>query len=752
MNKKYKVFGLLLSLAMLSGCNMFIPNNDPKDPNKNNEVETSVTSVYLNRSILSLSINTTYQLTANVLPSTALNKNVTWSSSDSSVASVDVNGLISTLKQGTTTITVTSEDGNHIATCNVTVNALSENDNQDVGNIEVKEDDINNDFSITCSDSSTISIADGVYTLSPVEEMVYTLSGKLTGQIVIDASVKVELDLNGVSIECSNNSPIYVINSDDVEIKSGKDTTNYIYDNRETYTEDVDTQGKGAIYSAGGDLKFTGKGTTQIVGNYYNGIHTKDDFSLKNSKLKITAVNHGIKANDGITIESGTLDIDCGGDGMHTENTGLSNKGKQKGNVDISGGSILINSVGDGIYGAYNVNISGECDIEIKTDRYSSYSGTTVTTNDVAWYLKVPSSLNSSSYRYSAYVNNTWVDFTYKTTQSGGRSTYYIYETERDTTASSFTLYRFSSNQENSLTSYNAKSDAKAFSSYYDTLTVSSITSGKINAGSWTTYSTTYYNYGPGGMGPGGMSEGNDDKSEHSAKGIKADNEIHINGGVIAITAYDDGIHTNCDDVQFDNELYPTGDLYITDGSITISASDDGIHSDTNLYISGGLIKINESYEGIEGNTINISGGDITVIASDDGLNACDGKVNPAINISGGRVDETVNPSGDTDGIDSNGTYTQTGGIVIARGPNSSMAAALDSDGAVKLTGGTLIIIGSIEKTPSTTNMTKTTNLSGYSKGDHTINIGEVSISYTNNYTYAKVIVYSELGTASIAK
>ena len=112
--------------------------------------------------------------------------------------------------------------------------------------------------------------------------------------------------------------------------------------------------------------------------------------------------------------------------------------------------------------------------------------------------------------------------------------------------------------------------------------------------------------------------------------------------------------------------------------------------------------------------------------------------------------DDAVSPNGDTDGIDSNGSYTQSGGIVIARGPNSSMAAALDTDGAVSVSGGTLIVLGSIEKTPSLTNMPTTTGLSGHSIGDHTIAFGEELVSYNNKYSYAKTTVYSSLGKGVI--
>ena len=64
----------------------------------------------------------TEQLTATVMPENAVNKNVTWSSSDESVAAVDASGKVTAKKNGTVTITVTTEDGQHKETCIIVVN------------------------------------------------------------------------------------------------------------------------------------------------------------------------------------------------------------------------------------------------------------------------------------------------------------------------------------------------------------------------------------------------------------------------------------------------------------------------------------------------------------------------------------------------------------------------------------------------------------------------------------------------------
>lgn len=75
----------------------------------------------------------TVQLIATVTPDNAVNKKLTWTTSDSSVATVDENGLVTAVANGTAIITVTTEDGETTATSTITVNIPSD-DNSNKGN------------------------------------------------------------------------------------------------------------------------------------------------------------------------------------------------------------------------------------------------------------------------------------------------------------------------------------------------------------------------------------------------------------------------------------------------------------------------------------------------------------------------------------------------------------------------------------------------------------------------------------------
>lgn len=81
-----------------------------------------VTGVTLDKTSYEMTEGDEFTLTATVKPDNATNKNVTWSSSNTSVATVS-NGKVTALKAGTATITVKTEDGGKTATCEVTVNA-----------------------------------------------------------------------------------------------------------------------------------------------------------------------------------------------------------------------------------------------------------------------------------------------------------------------------------------------------------------------------------------------------------------------------------------------------------------------------------------------------------------------------------------------------------------------------------------------------------------------------------------------------
>ena len=110
-------------------------------------VEQPVTNIWLNKNNVTMEALETYQLTVEVYPDNASNRDVEWSSSDSDIASVDQTGKVTSHKKGTATITVKSKDGsNKSQTCKVTVS------NTAYVVTSVEELESSHNYMVNCSD------------------------------------------------------------------------------------------------------------------------------------------------------------------------------------------------------------------------------------------------------------------------------------------------------------------------------------------------------------------------------------------------------------------------------------------------------------------------------------------------------------------------------------------------------------------------------------------------------------------------
>ena len=95
--------------------------------NVTGDVIYKVTGVSLSPDTLTLDVGESETLTAAITPNNATNQNVTWSSDNQNVATVDANGEVTAVAQGSATITAAAADGSgKSATCAVTVTAPPE--------------------------------------------------------------------------------------------------------------------------------------------------------------------------------------------------------------------------------------------------------------------------------------------------------------------------------------------------------------------------------------------------------------------------------------------------------------------------------------------------------------------------------------------------------------------------------------------------------------------------------------------------
>ncbi len=494
------------------------------------------------------------------------------------------------------------------------------------------------DESITAAEATgefSMTTADGDFTqdgskYTVTKAGVYTLSGALDGQIIVAAGkdAVVELELAGVTITCSEDSPIRIFSADKVEISAKNRTENIIRDARPKKTGDESDQGAGAI-SAKTDIKIKGAGVLVIEGGFNNGIHTTKDLTIQKLALKVTAVNNAIRGGDSVKIESGiVVAISTEGDGVKTKSTDMAKSGKMRGDITLSGGTLEIWAAGDGIQAAHDfIMNSGEGlvpEATIFTGAYSTYTADTATTES-----------------YKGVKTENAIEI------SAGR------------------------------------------------IIISSFDDG-LHANSGTAFEG-------GGTGVG---------------------NVTISGGTVVTTVYS-----------------PEGKTSAWDGQKAVSGA-DGIHANGTLTISGGSVVIDSAWEGIEANVIEISDGITMVSSVDDGLNACKGEQTPIVKITGGVLDVTASPNGDFDGIDSNGSYIQSGGLVITRGPNNVMAGAIDAESSITVSGGTLLVLGygKIEVAEGV----KQAELSLHSQGEHTLTVDDTTYVFTNAYDYAQTLCVSD--------
>ena len=624
-------------------------------------------------------------------------------------------------------------------------------------------------FTVVCeSGTPNCYTYDGttLYFTSVSSESVYSITGTLDGNIIIDTgdSYKFDLEFKGFTQTCSSTNPITVLSGDEVSLQAKKDSTNYIYDKRAAIDSTDTTLYSAAIYSLV-DLEISGKGNLTVVSDNNNGIHTKDDLQVKNLTLSVTCQDNALKGNDGVEITDATTTLIAKtGDCIKSTNSHINeNTQNQKGTIYISGGTHNLYAACDGIDSAYNVLIDNDSTVlNIYTDKYSQYSETVTVTSGNTYYLRY----SSTGYKYSVrYYNSStgaekWVNVStsYETVSSpgggpGGSSTYYYYTFDKLSGYDKFAVYMYSGSQaQGQDSSYYACSSYMAINDSYDTVALSTRT-GTLSV-SWTNYSTST---SPGGMG-GGMNEGNTDKGEYSTKAIKAANEITVNAGKITLKSYDDAIHANNDGGVLENGANPTGNVTINGGNITVYSNDDGLHADGTLNVTNGTVNVTNAYEGVEGAYVKISGGSVSVICKDDGINAT-ATSGAAIEISGGNV--YIYCTGD--GLDSNsrtskGAIKFTGGntVVIS---NSNGNSAIDSDGGYTHSGGRVVaLMPSGGMTGESTNgnssgMTTKSSLSLSSNGYLTVStsgstVAVVKMPCNMNNAY---VVYLGSSSASIS-
>ena len=193
----------------------------------------------------------------------------------------------------------------------------------------------------------------------------YNVSGTTAdGSLTILGEKKYEVVLSGADIANPDSAALNLLSKKRAFVVLASGTTSKLSDGTTSKADH-----KGALYCKG-KLLLNGTGALQVYGSYNNGIHCADYIVMRtgsNIYVKSTA-NNGIKANDGIYINGGILNVECSataGKGINCES-----------NIIVNGGRTTVITTGNGTYDSDEGEAKGAA--AMKCDSTYTQNGGTV--------------------------------------------------------------------------------------------------------------------------------------------------------------------------------------------------------------------------------------------------------------------------------------------------------------------------------------------------------------------------------------
>ena len=467
------------------------------------------------------------------------------------------------------------------------------------------------DGSITLSpDGSTSTDAsvliDG-QTVTITQAGTYQIAGALDdGALIVESSenAKITLVLGGVSIKNSTGAAIQISTADDVTIELSEGTTNVLQSGEKvdiaTATEGEEASG-GALQSKV-DLKIKGKGSLTVLGYLNNGIHCTKDLKIKNGNISVTALGHGIKGKNSVTVSGGTVTVTSGKDGITSDET----ENEEKGFVTIEDGEIIITSAGDGVSAETTLTVTGgvisiisgggSANAQQKTDNmrdWWDFDNSASDDNSASCKgLKAGKAMMISGGSITIDAQDDALHTDGDMTISGGEC---ILSTGDDGAHAALSLTVLDG-KITVLTSYEGL-EANQITLADGELDITATDDG-INAnGGSDGFSGGFgggFGGGRGGMG-GSFGGRRNDTNNHSGDMIPPDGNAP-SGNPPTMPGQDAADSTTTDDTTDKPPL-----LLITGGKITVNADGDGLDSNGNLRVEGGDITVNGPSNGGNG-------------------------------------------------------------------------------------------------------------------------------------------------------
>ena len=184
------------------------------------------------------------------------------------------------------------------------------------------------------------------------KKVCYVVSGTTAnGSLTILGDKKYAVKLDGVNITNPDSAALNLLSGKRAYVILADGTTNVL-------TDGTGGSQKGALYCKG-KLLFNGNGSLSVTGNTNNGIHSADYIVFRRGNkvsVKSTA-NHGIKANDGVFINGGILNVEvsaAAAKGINCES-----------HIIVNGGRTTVLTSGDGIYDTEDKECKGAAGIKV---------------------------------------------------------------------------------------------------------------------------------------------------------------------------------------------------------------------------------------------------------------------------------------------------------------------------------------------------------------------------------------------------
>lgn len=374
-------------------------------------------------------------------------------------------------------------------------------------------------------------------------EITYILKGESNdGSFSLNGSYKSTIELHGLNLVNPHGASLDIQNGKRIALSAKNGTANFLEDGKGSQ--------KGAI-TCKGHLELKGKGELTIKGNQAHAIYAKEYVEVKNLTLNITgAVKDGINCNQYFLMSSGNVSIrNTGDDGIQTAFKDETDREvEDTGTITVAGGILTVDITAD----------AAKC---LKADGNIMISDGNINLNTTAngiWDSSKNKTKASSCMGADGNITISGGELLLTASGSGGKGIScdgtFFGNGGNTTIATTGGMLVYSNGNLN----HNYTSSADRINSDYKSSAkgIKADSGVVINEGLYHITTTT-----------------------NNAEGIESKTDLEINGGVIFVKAYDDGINS-------------AKDFKVNGGDLTvISVVGDGLDSNGNLYINGGTIR-----------------------------------------------------------------------------------------------------------------------------------------------------------------